>query len=131
MRSLFTKWHRWASELKRQTYALYLAYKDPRVPWYAKVFGALVVAYAFSPVDIIPDFIPVLGYLDDLLLLPLGIAVTVRMIPKEVMRECLIKAQLKLSEKKHKNWIAGAIVILIWIFACVLAAVVVLKKAVR
>ncbi len=87
-----------------------------------------MVAYAFSPVDLIPDFIPVLGYLDDLILLPLGIAVVIRMIPKEVMRECLSKAQSELLKKKRKNWIAGAIVILLWIFACALVAIVVFRQ---
>lgn len=109
------KWRAWASGLKHQAYAIYLALKDPRVPWYAKAFGALVIAYAFSPIDLIPDFIPVLGYLDDLILLPIGIVATIKMIPKEIMRECLEKASSDLSKKKHKNWIAGTIVILIWI----------------
>ena len=86
-----------------------------------------MVAYALSPVDLIPDFIPVLGYLDDLILLPLGIALTVKMIPKEIMQECLAKAQ-EISKEKRKNWIAGTIVILIWIFVCALVAVVVFKK---
>jgi uncharacterized membrane protein YkvA (DUF1232 family) len=73
---------RWAGRLKAETYALYLAYKDPRVPWYARLFAACVVGYAFSPIDLIPDPIPVLGYLDDLVLIPLGIALAVRMIPR-------------------------------------------------
>jgi uncharacterized membrane protein YkvA (DUF1232 family) len=67
------KWREWAGRLKQRIYALYLAYKDPRVRWYAKIFGAVVVAYAFSPIDLIPDFIPILGFVDDLILLPLGI----------------------------------------------------------
>jgi len=93
---------------------LYLAYKDPRTPWYAKLFGALVVADAFSPIDLIPDFVPILGYLDDLILLPLGIALVIRMIPKEVMDECSKKAKEVQSEGKRKNWIAGGIVFVIW-----------------
>ena len=121
-------WLEWAAGLKRQTYALYLAYKDPRVPWYAKLFGALVVAYALSPIDLIPDFIPVLGYLDDLILIPLGIALTVRMIPREIWLECKAKAQSEMMEKNRKNWVVGTIVILIWIFAIALVAVGVLRK---
>jgi uncharacterized membrane protein YkvA (DUF1232 family) len=68
-------------------YAIYLAYKDPRVPWYAKLLATCVVAYALSPVDLIPDFIPILGYLDDLILVPLGIYLVIKMIPDEVMAE--------------------------------------------
>ena len=69
--------HQWASRLKRESYALYLAIKDPRTPWYAKAIGACVVGYALSPVDLLPDFIPVLGYLDDLLLVPAGLALEI------------------------------------------------------
>ena len=121
-------WREWAAGLKRQTYALYLAYKDPRVPWYAKLFGALVVAYALSPIDLIPDFIPVLGYLDDLILIPLGIALTVKMIPREIWLECKAKAQSEMMAKNRKNWVAGIIVILVWILVCALVVVIVLRK---
>ena len=76
---------RWASRLKRESYALYLAIKDPRTPWYAKAIGACVVGYALSPIDLIPDLIPILGYLDDLLLVPAGLALARRMIPAAVM----------------------------------------------
>ena len=95
-----------------QTYALYLASRDPRKPWYAKVFGAIVVAYAFSPIDLIPDFIPVLGYLDDLILIPLGITITIRMIPEEIMEECRTKAAETLT--KRKSWAAAIVIITIW-----------------
>jgi uncharacterized membrane protein YkvA (DUF1232 family) len=78
---------RWAGRLKSETYALYLAYRHPGVRWYAKLFAACVVAYALSPIDLIPDFIPVLGYLYDLIIVPLGIAIAVRMIPAGVMEE--------------------------------------------
>ena len=81
----FSAWRERARRLKRDTYALYLALKDPRVPWYARLLAGLVVAYAFSPIDLIPDFIPVLGYLDDLLIVPLGIVLTLRLIPPAVM----------------------------------------------
>ena len=86
------RWRQQARKLKLETYALYLAYRDPRVPWYAKVFTLLVVAYALSPIDLIPDFIPVLGYLDDLLLVPLSIYIALKMIPGRVMQECREKA---------------------------------------
>lgn len=106
-----------ARELKRNIFVLFLAYRDPRVPWYAKLFAAMVVAYAFSPIDLIPDFIPVLGYLDDLLLLPLGIAFALRMIPEAVIEEYRVKAEEIRSQGKPRNWVAGVIFILIWIMA--------------
>jgi len=77
----------WARLIKRDVHALYLARRDPRVPWYAKALAALVAGYALSPIDLIPDFIPVLGYLDDVILVPLGIAIVIRLIPPEVMAE--------------------------------------------
>ena len=86
---LFRGWKRRAAEfVTRELYALYLACKDPRVPWYAKLLAVGVAAYAFSPIDLIPDFIPVLGYLDDLILVPLGIYLVLKLIPDEVMSEC-------------------------------------------
>src|ERR671933_1645183 len=89
---LLTGLRRRARLLKRDTYALYLAARDPRTPWYAKVLAAVVVAYALSPLDLIPDFIPVLGYLDDLLIVPAGIALAVKLVPAPVMAECRAQA---------------------------------------
>jgi len=85
-------WKARARALKREISALLSAYRDPRTPWYAKLWALLVLAYAFSPIDLIPDFIPVVGYLDDLILLPLGIALAVRLIPPEVMDEARLTA---------------------------------------
>ena len=99
--------------LKADTFALYLAYRDPRTPWYAKIWAALVVAYAFSPIDLIPDFIPVLGYLDDLLIVPLGVFVALKLIPAEVMTESREKA--KENKQKPANWWAAALIILLWL----------------
>jgi len=110
----FEGWKAKARKLKQEVYALYLASKDRRVPWYARVVAAAVVAYAFSPVDLIPDPIPVLGYLDDLLLIPLGIALVIKLIPAEVLQDCREKAALALMAGQPKNWIAGGIIILIW-----------------
>ncbi|MCD6467131.1 MAG: DUF1232 domain-containing protein [Methanomicrobia archaeon] len=101
-----------AKQLKIDVYALYLAYKDPRVPWHAKIFIALIVGYALSPIDLIPDFIPVLGYLDDLIIIPAGISLSLKMIPKEVLEECRGRAE---SVEKTKNWTAAFIIILIWL----------------
>lgn len=105
----------WAKRLKRQIFVLYLAYKDERVPWYAKLFTACVVAYAFSPIDLIPDFIPILGYLDDVIIVPLGIMFALRMIPNEVLLECERKAEEMMKKGKPKNWVVGLLVILIWV----------------
>lgn len=101
-----------ARALKSETYAVYLASKDPRTPWYAKALVGVIVAYALSPIDLIPDFIPVLGYLDDLILVPLGIKWALTMIPDEVMRDCRSKA---LHGQAPKEWLAAAIIISIWI----------------
>ncbi len=112
---MLKKFKKRVSDLKKDTYALYLAYLDKRTPWYAKVFAGLVVAYAFSPIDLIPDFIPVLGYLDDLILVPLGIALAVKMIPAEVMAESREKANEELRSGKPVSWFAAAVIILIWL----------------
>uniref|UniRef100_B8HN55 DUF1232 domain-containing protein n=1 Tax=Cyanothece sp. (strain PCC 7425 / ATCC 29141) TaxID=395961 RepID=B8HN55_CYAP4 len=114
------KLKRQAKRLKTELYALYLAYRDPRVPWYARLFAAFVVGYAFSPIDLIPDPIPILGYLDDLILVPLGIMLALKMIPAEVMAECRAQAQ-STQHHKPKNWIAVAIILLIWILLAVFA----------
>jgi uncharacterized membrane protein YkvA (DUF1232 family) len=109
------KWMRRAKKLRSETFALYLAYKDKRIPWYAKLFAGVVVAYAFSPIDLIPDFIPVLGYLDDLLLIPLGINLALKMIPAEVMNECRNQAEEEFKDGKPVNWVAAVIIILVWL----------------
>jgi uncharacterized membrane protein YkvA (DUF1232 family) len=98
-----------------QTYALYLAYKDPRVPWYAKALAACVVAYAFSPIDLIPDPIPVLGYLDYLVLIPLGEVLVMRIIPSSVMTECQEEARKSIEEGKPTDWVAAGVVVAIWL----------------
>lgn len=105
-----------ARKLKTETYALYLASKDPRVPWYARVLAAGVVAYLFSPIDLIPDAIPILGYLDDLILVPLGIWIVLKMIPPQVMAECREQAEAANQQGTPKNWIAAAIIVFLWIF---------------
>jgi uncharacterized membrane protein YkvA (DUF1232 family) len=111
----FEKWKAKARKLKMEVYALYIASKDRRVPWHARVVAIVVVAYAFSPIDLIPDPIPVLGYLDDLILIPLGIALVIKLIPAEVLKDCREKAALTMRAGKPKNWVAGGIIILIWV----------------
>src|SRR5512136_1291176 len=124
MKSL-EQWRQKTQQIKIETYALYLAYRDPRTPWYAKLLAAGVVAYAISPIDLIPDFIPVLGVLDDLIIVPLGITLAVKMIPQEVMTECREKARdtTKLTASRRTRLLVGAAVITIW---CLLVALVVL-----
>jgi uncharacterized membrane protein YkvA (DUF1232 family) len=112
---MIARWKTRARQLKTELYAIYLAYRDPRVPWYARIVAALVVGYAFSPLDLIPDPIPVLGYLDDLILLPLGIALVLRLIPAPVMAECRARAQERLDSGHPVNWIAAAVIVVIWI----------------
>jgi len=103
-----------ARQLKTETYILYLAYRDPRVAWYAKAFMLVIVAYALSPIDLIPDFIPVLGYVDDLIIVPAGIFLALKMIPKEVLDECREKARSEPITSKAK-WIATLVIISIWL----------------
>jgi uncharacterized membrane protein YkvA (DUF1232 family) len=111
--------------LKAETFALYLAARDPRTPWYARVFVAAVVAYALSPIDLIPDFVPILGLLDDLILVPLGIAAALRMIPPQAMNDARERAEAKLAETRPVSRAAAAVIVAIWIGAvaiiCVLA----------
>ncbi len=114
---VFSRWIQSAQRLKREVVALYLAGRDPRTPWYAKVLAGLVVAYAFSPLDLIPDPIPILGYLDDLLLLPLGIWLTLRLIPPGVMDECRRRAEALEGERRPANWIAAGVIVLLWLLA--------------
>jgi uncharacterized membrane protein YkvA (DUF1232 family) len=118
---MFKTWKQRARKPKAELYALYLAYRDPRVPWHARVFAALVVGYAFSPIDLIPDPIPVLGYLDDLVVVPLGIALALRLIPAPVMADCRAKAQEAADSGKPVNWVAAGVIVAIWILLAVLA----------
>jgi uncharacterized membrane protein YkvA (DUF1232 family) len=113
-------WKKRAQQLRRETYALYLAYRDPRTPWYARLWAAVVVAYAFSPIDLIPDPIPVLGYLDDLVLVPLGIALALRMIPDPVLMDARARAAEMLEEGKPVSRAAAAVIVAIWLLVAAL-----------
>jgi uncharacterized membrane protein YkvA (DUF1232 family) len=119
------QWRLRVQQIKVETYALYLACRDPRTPWYAKLLAAGVVAYAVSPIDLIPDFIPVLGILDDLVIVPLGAALAIKMVPKEVMAECREKARnsMEINASKRTRYLVAVIVIAIW---CIMPAFVVL-----
>lgn len=113
---MFRNWKQWARLLRRDTNALYLASKDPRVPLPAKIVAAFVAGYALSPIDLIPDFIPVVGYLDDLILVPMGIWLVIRLIPANVMAEHRALAEAALERPIGRTaavaivglWVAGA-----------------------
>ena len=121
---MLTRLKRWARRLKQEIHALALACRDPRVPWYARLLAVCVVSYAFSPIDLIPDPIPVLGYLDDLVLVPLGIALAVRLIPPGVLAECRARAAAAAAaaDRRPVNWIAAVVIIAIWLTLAALAA---------
>jgi uncharacterized membrane protein YkvA (DUF1232 family) len=108
-------WKDRARKLKTESLALYFACLDPRVPIGAKVLAACVVGYGFSPIDLIPDFIPILGHVDDLIVLPLGIALVLKMIPPAVLAECRAKAQQSQSQSRPVSWISGLVIASIWL----------------
>jgi len=120
-----------ARSLKAEAYALYLAYRDPRVPLYARIFAAGVVAYAFSPIDLIPDFIPVIGYLDDLVLVPLGIALALKMIPPPVMEECRARAKEVMAQGKPVSLAAAAVIVVVWLLLAALGIFVLARLFMR
>lgn len=115
------RWKAWARELRTAADTLYLAARHPRTPWYARAVAGLVVAYAFSPIDLVPDFIPVLGYLDDLLLLPLGFLLARRLVPAEVWEECRARARDGAAARPRSR-AAAAVIVLFWIAALAAAA---------
>src|SRR5882672_10806650 len=112
-----------ARKLKTEVYALFLAARHPGTPWYAKLFLAAIVAYALSPIDLIPDFIPVLGFLDEIVLLPFAIALAVKMVPADVMVECRARTLERNPDGSKAGRIAAAIVILIWLSLIALTAI--------
>lgn len=111
----FGKWRDRLLSLKRDAYALFLACKDERTPWYAKLAAAVVVAYAFSPIDLIPDFIPVFGLLDDMVLVPLGVVLVRWMVPAQVMEECRLRAEAAFEHGKPVSRTAAVLIVVIWI----------------
>jgi uncharacterized membrane protein YkvA (DUF1232 family) len=120
-----------ARYLKTETYALYLAYRDPRVPWYAKVFAAFVVAHTLSPIDLIPDFIPVLGYLDDLIITPLGIFLALKMIPGEVMAQARQQANVAEMEGRIQTRLGIVIVLTVWVIGAAVLALLIYRYVTR
>jgi len=121
-RSLLEELQQRAHRLKSETFALYLAARNPGTPWYAKLLVAGIVAYALSPIDLIPDFVPVLGYLDDLILIPMGIALAIKMIPDSVLAECRARAQETVKNGMPVSRVAGAVIVIIWLLLAALCA---------
>lgn len=120
-------WQKTAGKIEIETYTLYLAYKDPKVPSCYKIFIILVIGYILSPIDPIPDFIPVIGYLDEFLLITVGIPFLLKMIPEEIMEEHREKAETKFSEGMPKTRIVAVIIILIWILLAIIILNFILK----
>jgi uncharacterized membrane protein YkvA (DUF1232 family) len=116
--TLLSRARRWAKSIKRDLVALWIAARDPRVPWYAKVLCAAIAAYALSPIDLIPDFIPVLGYLDDVILLPLSILLAVRLIPANLMVE--FRAEANVRVERSVSRLAAAVIVGLWIGSAIL-----------
>ena len=120
-------WKRRARQLSAQTYALYLAYRHPRTPWYAKIFAALVVGYVFSPIDPIPDFIPGVGLFDEMVVVPIGVLIAAKMIPRQVMEECQEKARQIAEGEKPVSRVAAVVVVAIWLLCVALAVFLALR----
>ena len=120
-------WKQHARRLSAQTYALYLAYRHPRTPWYAKVFAALIVGYVFSPIDPIPDFIPGVGLLDEMVVVPIGVLLAAKMIPQDVFEECREKAREVAEGEKPVSRIAAVVIVAVWVMCVALAVLLALR----
>ena len=115
---MLKQWNQWARQIKRDAVAVWIAARYPRVPWYVKVLAGAVAAYALSPIDLIPDFIPVLGYLDDAIIVPVGLLLTVRLIPNGLMDE--FRAQAARREERPTSRAGVAVILCVWITAITL-----------
>lgn len=104
----------WARKLKNEVIAMYFVIKHPETPLYAKVLAAIIVGYALSPIDLIPDFVPILGYVDDVILLPLGIALVIKMIPAKILKACREEAETNPPGTKPKIWVAAYVIVMLW-----------------
>ncbi len=118
---MLERWKDRTRQLKTLLSALSLAYRDPRTPLLARIVAVCVVAYAFSPIDLIPDVIPILGYLDDLVLLPLGIALAVKLMPDAVWAEARERARSGAQSRKPVNWLAAVVVVGLWLVTAITA----------
>jgi uncharacterized membrane protein YkvA (DUF1232 family) len=127
MTKLIKRLKEWARYLKKETTVLYFAYQDSRTPWYAKALTLFVVAHTLSPIDLIPDFIPILGYLDDLLITPLGLALAIKLIPEEVMVDARRKVEVEALEGSSLARTGTVIVIATWILGLVVLGAIIFK----
>ncbi|WP_029215224.1 YkvA family protein [Kallotenue papyrolyticum] len=125
--SRLARWRARARALRNELVALYLAYRDPRTPWYARLVAAGVLAYALSPIDLIPDPVPLLGYLDDLLLLPLGIALALRLIPPAVLADARATARSAAQQPRTLGWLGATGIALLWLAAMLAAGWLILR----
>ena len=125
---MINRLQRRARTIRRDTYALYLACRDPRVPWYAKLLAGAVLAYALSPIDLIPDFIPVIGYLDDLIIVPAGLVLVRRMIPAAVLAEHREAAALKFDAHAPRSIAGAAVVLVIWLLLLALIGYLITRR---
>jgi uncharacterized membrane protein YkvA (DUF1232 family) len=116
---MFEHLKQWARAIRLDGHAIYLASRDPRVPWYAKAVAISIAAYALSPIDLIPDFIPVLGYLDEAIILPLGVALVVRLIPPDIMAEYRAAAAVAIDKPSSKA--GAAVIVAIWLLLATFA----------
>lgn len=105
----------WARKLKNEVIAMYFVMKHPETPVYAKVLAAIIIGYALSPIDFIPDFVPILGYVDDVILLPLGIAFVIKLIPANILEACREEAKTNPPATKPKIWLAAYIIVMLWL----------------
>lgn len=117
---MFDQLKRWAKMMERDIFVLYLAGRDPRVPWYVKLLAAATAAYAFSPIDLVPDFIPVIGYLDDMIIVPGAIWLTLRLIPTEILAELRNEASHRLQQCPRSAF-AACVIVAIWLGIALLA----------
>ncbi|MDD9148330.1 YkvA family protein [Sporolactobacillus sp. CQH2019] len=127
MNNLISRIRLWARQMKMNISALWLAYQDKRTPGYAKILPIIIVGYAFSPIDLIPDFIPVLGFVDDAIVLPALIWLAIRLIPSEIMEDCRERAQKLETDKEPKNYVVSAVIVLFWLAILSAAAVAIIK----
>jgi uncharacterized membrane protein YkvA (DUF1232 family) len=130
-RSLPARWRSRAQEIWNETYALSYAFRDPRTPWYAKAWLGLVVAYAFSPIDLIPDFIPLFGLLDDLVLVPLGVALAIKLVPAEVLAAAREQVRTSGENNRPRNLLGAILVLSIWLVVLTLAGILISKLVLR
>ena len=116
-----------AKEIKKNIVVLYIAFKKKETPWYAKVMAGITIGYALSPIDLIPDFIPVLGYLDDIVILPLLIVLSIKLIPRSIIEEAKLKADELRQDRRVKKWYYAVPIIVIWVVAAILIGKILLR----